>query len=206
MTKDIRKIVKEGYEKGDYAGCFRTSLQPNKMEKKFLDCLIALVPGAEKILDFGCGIGIPCDKYLANKGFIVTGIDFASKHIEQAQKNVPGATFIEGDFSKMTFGIEKFHAIVALYSIFHIAREEQQELFKKMYNLLEDDGIVLMTLGTKQDEGTEENWCGAPMAWSSYAPAKYKTMISKANLEILESEYEGQPGDEEHHWWVIVKK
>ncbi len=33
MIKGIRKIVKEGYEKGDYVSHFRTNSQPNKMEK-----------------------------------------------------------------------------------------------------------------------------------------------------------------------------
>ena len=63
-----------------------------------------------------------------------------------------------------------------------------------------------MTLGTGGGDSVEEDWCGALMAWSNYGPPRYKTMIAQANLEIVESEYEGQPGDKEHHWWVIVKK
>jgi len=129
MTKDIRKIVKKGYEKGDYAGHFRTNSQPNKMEKKFLDRLAGLIPKSAKILDFGCGIGIPFDKYLVGKGFKVTGVDITYKHIKQAKENVPDTKFIEGDFSKMHFNNERFHAIIALYSVFHIPREEQQDLF-----------------------------------------------------------------------------
>lgn len=206
MTQDIRKIVKEGYEKGDYAGHFRTSSQPNKMEKKFLDRLAALIPKAAKILDFGCGIGIPFDKYLADKGFKITGIDVAHKHIEKAKENVPSATFIEGDFSRTDFGGERFHAIIALYSVFHIPREEQQELFNRMHNLLEGGGVILMTLGTSGGESVEKDWTGAPMAWSNFDPATYKAMIAQAGFEITESEYEGQPGDDEYHWWVLAKK
>lgn len=206
MTQDIRKIVKEGYEKGDYAGHFRTSSQPNAIEKKFLDRLAAFVPKAAKILDLGCGIGIPFDKYLADKGFKITGIDVANKHIEQARKNVPNANFIEGDFSKTNFGGERFHAIIALYSVFHIPREEQQNLFNKMHNLLESGGVILMTLGTSGGESIEKDWTGAPMAWSNYDPATYKAMIAQAGFEITESEYEGQPGDDEYHWWVLAKK
>lgn len=204
--KDIRKIVKEGYEKGGYAGHFRTSSKPNKMEKKFLDRLAGFVPEGAKILDLGCGIGIPFDKYLVDKGLKVTGIDVVHKHIEQAKKNIPNATFIEGDFSKMDFGGEHFYAIIAFYSIFHIPREEQQDLFKKMYDLLKDEGVVLMTLATGESDSVEKDWCGAPMAWSSYGPPRYKAMIAQANFKIVESEYEGQPGDKEHHWWVIIKK
>lgn len=206
MIKDIRKIVKEGYEKGDYAGHFRTRPQPNAMEKKFLNRLVALIPKAAKILDLGCGIGIPFDKYFADKGFQVIGIDVAHKHVEQAKKNVPSAAFIEGDFSKTDFGGERFHAIIAMYSVFHIPREEQQSLFNKMHDLLEGGGVILMTLGTSNTDGLEENWTGAPMAWSNYDPATYKVMIAKAGFEIAESKYEGQPGDDEYHWWVLAKK
>ena len=206
MTKDIRKIVKEGYEKGDYASHFRTNWRPNKIEKKFLDRLAGLVPKAAKILDFGCGIGIPFDKYLAGKGFKIAGIDITCKHLKQAKKNVPDAKFIEGDFSKMHFDNKRFHAIIALYSVFHIPRKEQQDLFKKIHDLLEDDGVVLMTLGVGGSDSVEEDWCGAPMAWSNYEPSRYRTMITQANLEIIDSEYEGQPGDDEYHWWVLAKK
>lgn len=164
MVQDIRKIVKEGYEKGDYAGYFRKSSQPNTMEKKFMDRLVALIPAAAKIIDLGCGVGIPFDKYLADKGFKITGIDIAHKHIEQAKKNVHNATFIEGDFSKIDFDSRRYHAIIAMYSVFHIPREEQQNLFNKMHDLLKNHGVILMTLGTSNTDGIEENWAGSQMA------------------------------------------
>ncbi|MFC1655505.1 class I SAM-dependent methyltransferase [Patescibacteria group bacterium] len=206
MTNDIRKIVKEGYEQGDYAGHFRVSSDPNEMEKKYLNRLAVLLPKAAKVLDLGCGIGIPFDKYLVEKGFEVTGIDFASNHIVEAKKNVPDATFIEGDFSKTDFGGKRFHAIIAFYSIFHIPREEHQALFDKMHNLLENNGVILVTLGTSSEVSIEKDFVGAPMAWSNYEPEKYKAMIAQAGFEITESEYEGQPGDNEYHWWVLAKK
>lgn len=206
MTKDIRKIVKEGYEKGDYAGFFRTNDEPNLMEKQFLDRLVNMIPKNAKVLDFGCGIGIPFDRYLFEKGFEVTGIDIASNHIAKARKNVPEATFIEGDFSRQDFGSERFSAIVAFYSIFHVPREEQQSLFDKMYNLLEDDGLILVTLGTSGGEGIDEDWCGAPIAWSNCTTDEYRIMITQAGFEIVVSEFEGQPDDEEYHWWVIANK
>ncbi|GAI68411.1 unnamed protein product [marine sediment metagenome] len=206
MIYDIRKIVKKGYEQGDYTGHFRISSDPNQMEKQYLDRLATLLPKTAKILDLGCGIGIPFDKYLVEKGFKITGVDIASKHIKAAKRNVPEATFIEGDFSATNFGDKRFHAIIAFYSIFHIPREEQQDLFNKMNSLLNDGGFILITLGTSGGEGIEENWAGSTMAWSNYEPTKYKTMITQAGFEITESEYEGQPGDDEYHWWVLAKK
>ncbi len=206
MKRNIRNIVKEGYQKGDYVGYFRSNSQPDGIQKKFLDYLTAHLLDGSKILDMGCGIAVPFDKYLADRGFKITGVDFTHKHIEQARKNLPAATFIEGDFSKMDFGGERFHAIVALYSVFHSPREEQQELLNRMHAVLEHEGVILMTLATVAGQSIEENWTGAPMAWSSYDPATYKAMIAKAGFDIIESEYEGRPGEDEYHWWVLAKK
>lgn len=203
---DIRKIVKEGYEKGNYVGFFRSNPQLNTMEQSQLDRLADSVPKGAKILDLGCGTGVPFDKYLVDRGFKLTGVDFASNHIAAARKNVPTATFIESDFSTLDFGTHKFDAIIAFYSIFHILREEQQELFNKMNSLLVNGGFILVTLATSDSEDVEENWTGAPMAWSQYDPAKYKAMLAQSNIEIVHDEFEGQPGDTEYHWWVLAKK
>ena len=148
MTTNMRNIVREGYEKGDYPGHFRLSSEPNHIEQKYLDRLANHLPEKATILDLGCGTGVPFDSYLVQKGFSVTGIDFATNHVKQARENVPEATFIEGDFSKMDFENERFHAIIAMYSIFHIPREEQPMLLQKMYALLEKYGNILITLWT----------------------------------------------------------
>ncbi|MEX0877556.1 MAG: class I SAM-dependent methyltransferase [Candidatus Spechtbacterales bacterium] len=207
MPKDIRKIVEEGYEKGDYAGKFRISSTPNEMERYFLDRLVKEVSQQGRVLDFGCGIGIPFDNYLIEKGLDVTGIDISQKHIEQAKKNVPQAKFVKGDFSKYDFAAGDFDAIISFYAIFHIPREEHQDLFSKMHTLLKESGVILITLGTSGSEyGEEQDWCGAPMAWSTYEPEEYKKIITNAGFKIVEEKYEGQSGDEEFHYWVIAKK
>jgi hypothetical protein len=43
------------------------------MERLYLDRLLALTPPAPKILDLGCGTGLPVDKYLADRGAGLTG-------------------------------------------------------------------------------------------------------------------------------------
>ena len=201
----MRQIVEEGYDKGDYKGTYRTSNEPNDMEEKFLKKLLNLLPENPKILDFGCGLGIPFDKYLVENNCTVTGIDISQKHIDEAKENIPEAKFIKGDFSKINFQ-ENFDAIISFYAIFHIPREEHKKLFIKMANLLEKDGKILITLGTSGAYGEEEDWCGTTMAWSNYEPEVYKKLIDESGFKILEAEFEGQPGDEEYHFWILAQK
>lgn len=67
--------------------------------------------------------------------------------------------------------------------------------------------MFMATLGTSSSEyGEEKDWAGAPMAWSTYDPETYKRMIVESGFDILETKFEGQPGDDEYHFWVLAQK
>ena len=205
MIKDMRKIVEVGYEKGSYADKFRKIDKPNEIENRFLRLLISHLPKNPSVLDFGSGIGIPFDNYLSKHGCKITGVDISQKHIKQAQKNVPKARYIKGGFSQIKFQ-ELFDAIVSFYAIFHIPKEEHSELFRKMVKLLKKGGLILVTLGTSGTDGIEKDWCGAKMAWSTYDPKIYRKIVLEAGFEIIEEAFEGKPGDDEYHFWVLARK
>lgn len=202
----MRKIVEKGYDKGDYSSAFRNDQSPNKMERFYLDKLIELLPENAKVLDLGSGLGIPFDRYLVERGMEVTGIDISKKHVNQAKKNVPEARFIKGDFSNYEFQ-EKFDAIISFYAIFHIPRDEHNDLFLKMYDSLNEKGLILLTLGAEGFEyDVNQNFVGVPMAWSQYSANQYEEMLKKIGFKIIEAEFEGTPQDREHHFWVLAKK
>lgn len=205
MTGDMRAIVEQGYERGDYAGTYRITESLNEMEEHFFRKLVQGLPRSPRIMDWGCGIGIPYDKYLVDHGCNVTGIDISHKHITQARKNVPSAEFIHGDYSRCAID-RTFDGLISLYAIFHIPKEEHEELIGSMSRLINRGGLILLTLGTWDGYGEDDHWCGARMTWSSLEPDHYKRIISHAGFEILEERFEGGPGDDEHHFWVLARK
>lgn len=198
--------MRRGYASGHYARTFRDGYLLRPLEQAFLDRLIFYLPDRAKILDMGCGTGIPYDRYLADKGFQITGIDFAGNHIEMAKENVPEGTYVECDFTKMNFVKASFKAIVSFYAVFHIPKEEHQYLLQQMDSLVESGGMILMTLGTHFGDTFTEDWCGTSMVWSSHAIDTYRRMFEKCQLDIIMDEFEGKPGDDEYHWWVLLRK
>ena len=88
-----------------------------------------LKPGA-KILDAGCGAGIPIAKYLSER-FEVYGIDISAKQIELAKKLVPKGRFKKADFLESDFDEEFFDGIIALYSVIHVDRKKHLEILKE---------------------------------------------------------------------------
>ncbi len=209
MTKDMRELVEEGYEKSHYdASSFRKDGKLTRIEHHFLSKLTGLLAEGEKVLDLGCGPGVPIDAYLVKKGCDVTGVDFCRRLLALARKDVPQGEFVEGDFSKVEFDEESFDVVISLYAIFHIPRKEHEDFFLRIRRFLKPHGLVLVTLGTSGNEyGEEKNWCGAPiMVWSQHNPKTYREIIANTGFTILESGFEGEPTDDEYHFWLLAQK
>src|SRR6478609_4974056 len=66
---------------------------------RFLDQLMQRLSAGARVLDLGCGAGIPATKKLADR-FQVTGVDISRQQLLRAQANVPNARFVQGDFSE----------------------------------------------------------------------------------------------------------
>jgi 2-polyprenyl-3-methyl-5-hydroxy-6-metoxy-1,4-benzoquinol methylase len=81
-----------------------------------------------KILDAGCGAGIPISKYLSKK-FQVYGIDISSKQIELAKKLVPKATFKKADMLNPGFEPNTFDGIICLYALIHVDRKKSFTIY-----------------------------------------------------------------------------
>ncbi|MHA2295773.1 MAG: class I SAM-dependent methyltransferase [Candidatus Hodarchaeales archaeon] len=204
MSRDMRIIVEKGYNEGDYQRHFRTTENLNKRENRFFKKLLGLIPGSCKILDFGSGTGIPYDKFLDKMGHDITGIDMSSKHVGMARANVPGAKYIKGDFTKIDFPLSSFDAVIALYSIFHVPREEHASLFTKIHGILKENGIIMVTTGMYDDKLSINDFIGSTMAWSSYSAEKNKLLLIEAGFELLL--VEEQLDKEEHHLWILARK
>ncbi|MFW5953606.1 MAG: class I SAM-dependent methyltransferase, partial [Candidatus Natronoplasma sp.] len=143
------------------------------------------------------------DRYFVDKGYEVTGVDFVEKNIKRAKENVPEAKFLNADFSQLTYPKESFDAIVSFYAIFHIPRDEHLDLLEKMNRWLKSSGVILITMGTGDNERTESDFVGSKMSWSSFSIQKNKDLVRKASFEILRSYEETE---EEHHLWILAEK
>lgn len=201
--KNMRKIVKQGYEKGDYIKDYkRTKKKISSFKKWLFDELFMRIPKKSSVLDFGCGAGVPYDNYLINKGYKVTGIDISEKHINLAKKFVKKGNFFIGDFSRHNFK-EKYNAIFSAFAIFHIPRKEHKNLFEKMHSLLKKDGMILISLGAESMKYNIQKFVGSKMAWSSYSIKKNKKLLRKVGFKII---FAVEADRKEHHLWILAKK
>lgn len=204
MKKDMRSLVRSGYNQGQYDKTYaRNNAIPEPFEKALCNELLFRIKPSPKILDLGCGVGLPYDKYFLKNNASIVGVDISEKHIEQAKRNVRGAEYFVGDFfSKHIRG--KFDAIVSFYAIFHIPRTEHKKLLKHIHSLLKKNGMILITLGADSMKcDVNQDFAGAPMAWSSYAVEKNKKIVEESGFKILLAAEDYRT---ERHLLILAKK
>ena len=140
---------------------------------------VAVVTGASK------GIGAAIAKSLAAQ-FSVTGVDFSTEQIRRARLGVPQANFIESDIMTVRFPSESFDAVVALFVLFHLPRDQQQELFQRVHTWLASGGLLLATISVfNEPPYIEDDFFGAPMYWTNFAEHEYHDLLRSLGYEIL---------------------
>lgn len=199
----MREEVKEGYENADYEGDYRKDRELQDKEKQLFQKVFDRIPEDGKVLDLGCGYGLPFDRYLVDHGYSVTGVDIAEKHVKGARERVPEAKFIQGDFFDQNFDENSFDAIVSFYAIFHIPREEHKELFEKMNNWVKDNGVILVTMGPSEMDQQRGEIGGEEMVWSSYSQEENIALVEEAGFNVLETYVEDWR--EETHQWILAE-
>lgn len=183
QNMDFKKTVKDGYN--TIANRYLAERTRDSQDVRLLDELMERLPGNAKVLDAGCGAGIPISQILSER-FQVTGVDFSEAQVELAKKNVPTAEFLCEDMTKMDFPDETFNGITSYYAIIHIPREEHQALLANFHRMLKPGGLALLCLGAEHlIDDIDENYLGTRMYWSHYDADTYLNMLRDCGFEIL---------------------
>jgi cyclopropane fatty-acyl-phospholipid synthase-like methyltransferase len=171
---------------------------------KYLDKLNSLLITNATILDIGCGAGVPIDKYFIDRGHKIIGLDISEKQIELATKNLPDGEFKVQDMSEFVENEYSVDAVISFYAIFHTPRETHGEILKKIKSFLKTNGLLLVTMGSSEWEGKEDNFFGGEMSWSHYGKEKNRQLVEAAGFAILLDEIDDSGG--EKHQVLLARK
>jgi len=186
-VSDPKEVVRRGYDLVSRA--YRGDDAAEGAYAEWLDLLEARVPPPAKVLDLGCGCGVPVARRLAPR-YDVTGVDLSPVQIERARVLVPTATFVCADMAALHFPDASFDAVVCLYAIIHLPLVEQPAFIRDLGRWLRPDGVLIATVGHGAWSGTEKDWlgvAGGDMWWDHADATTYRRWLADAGL-VLEDE------------------
>lgn len=211
-NEQLKSLVQQGYDKiAQEYNDWTSAIESPRVPK--LQNLLEHLPKSseEAVLELGCGAGIPGTQLLASKFRTVVANDISDAQIELAKKNLQSdnVEFIAGDMTKLTFAPSHFGAVVAFYSIIHLPREEQLDMFKQISYWMKPGGYLLCNLGTTDDPGKSVAWLGdAQMFWSGFDADKYHQILTESGFSTINSEIipDNEDGKIVPFLWVLAQK
>lgn len=155
--------------------------------------LSQLLPKNSKVLDAGCGTGMPVIKYFHDLGHEVYGSDIAVSALSYVKVHSPNAHTLLCDTADLSFPDNTFDLITSFYSMMHLPMDKQIIAFKKFYKMIKPNGSIYITLSCQEYTGeTEfaglhefENW---PLPIYHVSTEKYLQIFQEINFKNISLE------------------
>ena len=170
---------------------------------RWIDDLASRLPRAARVLDLGCGCGVPATRALADHGFDVIGLDFSVTQVARARQLVPAATFVHDDMATWETEASSLDAVTSFYALIHVPLIDQRRLFARMAVWLRPGGWALLIVGSGRWRGVED-FLGAPMFWDHADRDTYLHWLGEEGLDVAWDRFipEGDGG----HVLVLARK
>jgi ubiquinone/menaquinone biosynthesis C-methylase UbiE len=146
--------------------------------------LLERLPSGSRVLDAGCGTGIPTARQLARAGHKVTGVDISEEMLRLARQDVPDVEFHHGDITDLDLG--DFAAVVAFFSLLMLPRAEIPSVLTKINRMLQPGGYFLLSMVEADLDDTPIHFLGSPVRVTGYMRDELERLVTAAGFEVLD--------------------
>jgi SAM-dependent methyltransferase len=201
-----KSLVRDGYDR--IAFSYLEARPDDGGDVRLLEELIAELTGWSRVLDAGCGSGIPVSSRLLEAGHHVVGVDFSSAQLSLAQTVLTRCQLVQGDLTELPFGDGTFDVVVSFYAIIHVPREAHRALLKEIYRVLRPHGRTLLCLGWGDlpADLDVESWLGVPMFWSHFDQDTNLGLLSEVGFSLRWSRQLSDPMGHAAHQFVLATR
>jgi len=180
-----------------------------KYESELLDLFIKDIPKNGKVLDLGCGTGIPISKIIYDSNLNVTGVDVSDNMIKIFKNNFPKATAFRMPMTEINWG-NKFDGIISSYSLLCLPLEEFSLMANKINRALKKGGCFLLFLNEGDSkEGKIQEVQGHQLYSTGVSEQEIRDIFESRGMEIIRIERERCESKEygvEHEMMFLMKK
>jgi ubiquinone/menaquinone biosynthesis C-methylase UbiE len=146
----------------------------------------ATLPAGSRILDVGCGNGVPITEALVNAGYRVAGLDSSTGMLARFLVSLPGTPAVRGDARQCPFPDGVFDAAISWGMVFHLPRADQARVFASVSRVLKPGAPFLFTAAER--EGHDAAGITGTMngvTFHYYSVPSYRALAAEHGLELV---------------------
>jgi SAM-dependent methyltransferase len=160
--------------------------------------LTTSLPAGSRVLDLGCGTGLPTARQLTEAGLDVVGVDLSAGMVGLARRNVPGAVFHRLDIAELVPGgphdLGRFDAVTAFFSLLMLPRREIPYALRMVRELLVPGGFFALSMAEADVDDFAIPFLGNTIRVSGYLQDDLCEVVRDEGFSIVdESSYSYAP-------------
>jgi SAM-dependent methyltransferase len=147
--------------------------------------LMGQLPAGARVLDAGCGTGLPTARQLLEAGLNVTGVDISEVMLALARRNVPAADLRLLDLTEIGPVLGRFDAAVAFFSLLMLPRAEIPAALARLCEVLVPGGLLVIGMVEADVDDVPIDFLGRPVRVTGYPRDELAGVVESAGLEVL---------------------
>jgi SAM-dependent methyltransferase len=157
------------------------------------------LPPGSRVLDLGCGTGLPTARQLSDAGHRVVGIDLSAGMVKHARENVPAGEFHRLDIAELRpdgpQGLGHFDGVAAFFSLLMLPRAEIPYALRMLHGLVRPEGLLALSMVEADVDDFAIPFLGNMIRVSGYLRDELRRVVCDAGFEVAgEDSYAYAPG------------
>jgi ubiquinone/menaquinone biosynthesis C-methylase UbiE len=148
-----------------------------------------LSPGA-RVLDIGCGTGVPTAGMLTESGLDVVGIDISAAMLQLARRNVPTARFVTMDVLELDSSLGDFDVVVAFFSMLMLRRADIPRVLRRIRGILRPGGFFALSMVEGDFDYATLVFLGQQVSVTAYPRVQLEELLKAEGFEVREVDVE----------------
>jgi ubiquinone/menaquinone biosynthesis C-methylase UbiE len=147
----------------------------------------ATLNAGSRILDIGCGNGVPITEALVSAGHRVVGLDSSTRMLARLRVTLPGTWVVRGDARQCPFASGAFDAAISWGMLFHLPPGDQAAVIASVSRVLTAGAPFLFTAAEivdADDAGITGTMNGVTFHY--YAVPSYRTLVAQHGLVLVD--------------------
>jgi SAM-dependent methyltransferase len=149
------------------------------------DWLISQLTPPARVLDLGCGSGLPTARQLLDAGIDVVGVDESTVMLELAEQHAPGGVYLHRDLRELA-DLGEFDAVVAFFALIMLPRSDIPPLLGRLRDLLRGPRLLQLAMVLGDFDQFPISFMGVPAFATAYPPDELARLVERAGFTILD--------------------
>lgn len=147
------------------------------------------LPPGSRVLDVGCGTGLPTARQLADAGHKVVGIDLSPSMLKLCRDNVPESECRKLDIADLeTSDLGPFDGVAAFFSLLMLPRTEIPFALRTLHRQLRGDGPLVLGMVEADVNDYAIPFLGNAIRVSGYLRDELRAVVQDAGFDVVEED------------------